>query len=324
MFRTNSLKPFKPSKGRSDLTSGLARIFSRRRLVWTDPQLALVELEAGAASSIAGGAIDERAPYHRFGSQHCPSQLGELEAADGQKLHYRLTRPQHVQQPVPLIVHVYGGPGVQRVKHEWPPLSNQLFTQAGFGILELDNRGSSNRGPEFSAPIYRGLGEVEVEDQLVAAQFAQSLDWVDADRIGVYGHSYGGYMTLMCLAKAPATFKAGASIAPVADWHLYDTHYTERYLDTPKANPDGYRESGVIAHLDGLVGQLLLIHGMADDNVLFSNSTLLMHELQSRGKPFELMTYPGAKHALQEPQVAAHRFRLILDFFRRSLGPVQG
>ncbi len=284
------------------------------------PELALVEPTTGERWPFAGGPISAAAPYHQYATQHCSSELGELKAADGQTLHYRLTRPHSVAaQGAPLIVHVYGGPGVQRVKNEWPPLSNQLFTQAGFGILELDNRGSSNRGTEFSAPIYRQLGVAEVQDQLVGAQFAQSLDWVDANRIGVYGHSYGGYMTLMCLAKAPAVFKAGASIAPVADWHLYDTHYTERYLDTPSVNPDGYASSGVIAHLDGLVGKLLLIHGMADDNVLFSNTTLLMHELQSRGTPFELMTYPGAKHALQETSVAAHRFELIVDFFRRNL-----
>lgn len=283
------------------------------------PALVLAEVGSTQRQVIAGGALDSQAPYHNFQSSHCTSELGELQAPDGQTLHYRLTRPKNLEAQAPLIIHVYGGPGVQRVKNEWPPLSNQLFTQAGFGILELDNRGSSNRGPAFSAPIYRHLGKAEVQDQLVAARFAQSLDWVDAERIGVYGHSYGGYMTLMCLATAADVFKAGASIAPVADWSLYDTHYTERYLDTPAANPDGYHQSGVVAHLDGLEGKLLLIHGMADDNVLFSNTTLLMHELQNRGKPFELMTYPGAKHALQEPQVASHRFELIVDFFRRSL-----
>lgn len=283
-------------------------------------KLALVELGTAKSWTIAGGATSDSAPYHQYANEHCASELGELQAADGQILHYRLTRPQTLSaQGAPLIVHVYGGPGVQRVKNEWPPLSNQLFTQAGFGILELDNRGSSNRGAQFSAPIYRQLGVVEVQDQLVGAHFAQSLDWVDANRIGVYGHSYGGYMTLMCLAQAPQVFKAGASIAPVADWSLYDTHYTERYLDTPSANPNGYASSGVIAHLDKLVGKLLLIHGMADDNVLFSNTTLLMHELQSRGTPFELMTYPGAKHALQETTVATHRFELIVDFFKRNL-----
>lgn len=284
------------------------------------PELVLVEPTKAERWPIAGGAISDSAPYHNYAAEHCASELGELLAADGQALHYRLTRPKTIgAQGAPLIVHVYGGPGVQRVKNEWPPLSNQLFTQAGFGILELDNRGSSNRGAEFSAPIYRQLGVAEVQDQLVGAHFAQSLDWVDANRIGVYGHSYGGYMTLMCLAQAPQVFKAGASIAPVADWSLYDTHYTERYLDTPSANPDGYQSSGVVAHLDKLIGKLLLIHGMADDNVLFSNTTLLMHELQSRGTPFELMTYPGAKHALQETAVAAHRFELIVDFFRRNL-----
>jgi dipeptidyl-peptidase-4 len=217
------------------------------------------------------------------------------------------------------VVHVYGGPGVQRVKNEWAPLTVQLFAQNGIGVLELDNRGSSNRGRSFEAPIFRQMGEAEVHDQLIGAQFAQSLDWVDSERIGVFGHSYGGYMTLMCLAKAPEVFKAGVSVAPVTDWRLYDTHYTERYLSTPDDNPEGYLSSSVFPYLDALQGKLLIIHGMADDNVLFTNATKLFKALQQRNIAFEMMTYPGAKHGLQERDVSIHRFTLILDFFQRNL-----
>lgn len=219
------------------------------------------------------------------------------------------------------MVYVYGGPGVHRVKNEWAPLLLQLFAARGFGVLELDNRGSANRGRAFEAPIYRQLGRAEVSDQILGAEFAQSLDWVDADRIGVFGHSYGGYMTLMCLAQAPKLFKAGVAVAPVSEWGLYDTHYTERYLGTPSDNPDGYRESAVLPHLDRLQGKLLIMHGMADDNVLFTHSTKLFKALQSKNKSFEMMTYPGSKHALQEQDVSIHRFNLILDFFERSLKP---
>ncbi len=208
---------------------------------------------------------------------------------------------------------------MQRVRNEWPPLLLQLFVQRGYGVFELDNRGSGNRDRPFEAPIHRQLGNVEVEDQVLGAQFLGSLDWVDPSRMGVFGHSYGGFMTIMCLARAPDVFKAGVSVAPVTDWHLYDTHYTERYLGHPDENAPGYTASSVFPHLDGLAGQLLLIHGMADDNVLYTNSTMLYRALQARQFPFEMMAYPGSKHSLQERDVSIHRFNLILDFFQRSL-----
>jgi dipeptidyl-peptidase-4 len=134
----------------------------------------------------------------------------------------------------------------------------------------------------------------------------------------VHGWSNGGYTTLMLLAKHSEAYACGIAGAPVADWALYDTHYTERYMDHPEANPEGYAASSVFTHLDGLTSKLLLIHGMADDNVLFSNSTQLMSALQKQGTPFELMTYPGAKHGLQKAD-ALHRYRTSEAFFGRCL-----
>lgn len=272
---------------------------------------------------LAAERDDAAHPYRPFLDCHVAPVLGTLTAEDGQVLHYRLTRPAESDtgRRAPLIVHVYGGPGVHRVKNEWAPLLLQLFAARGFGVLELDNRGSSNRERTFESPIYHRLGDVEVRDQLVGARFARSLEWVDPARIGVFGHSYGGYMTIMCLAKAPDVFRAGVAVAPVSQWELYDTHYTERYLGTPQDNPEGYRQSAVFAHLDGLAGRLLIMHGMADDNVLFTHSTKLFKALQSRCFPFEMMTYPGSKHALQEKEVSIHRYNMILDFFDRSLAP---
>ena len=218
-----------------------------------------------------------------------------------------------------MIVWVYGGPGAQIVRNAWPPLLLQLFAHNGFGVLEVDNRGTANRGREFERPLFRRLGDAEVRDQVAGARHAAGLDWVDGDRIGVFGHSYGGYMTLLCLARAPDLFRAGVSVAPVTDWRLYDTHYTERYLGHPDDNPEGYEASSVLSWLDGLRGRLLVMHGMADDNVLFAHTLKLQRALQTRRIPFELMTYPGSKHALQERHVSIHRFNLILDFFRRNL-----
>ena len=155
---------------------------------------------------------------------------------------------------------------------------------------------------------------------MLGIDFLTSLPYVDGHRIGVHGWSNGGYMTLMLLAKHSEAYACGVAGAPVTDWGLYDTYYTEQYMDHPRANPDGYRDSTVFAHLDGLRSKLLLIHGMADDNVLFANSTKLMAELQKRGTPFELMTYPGAKHGLRGSDLL-HRYRLTADFFSRCLQP---
>ena len=237
-------------------------------------------------------------------------------------LHYRLTKPTpfNPYKRHPVVVHVYGGPGAQRVRKEFPPLTLQLFAQAGFGVFELDNRGSANREKPFEEAIHRRLGHVEVADQLAGVEFLRTQDWVDAERIGIFGHSYGGYMVLMCLASSHA-FAAGVSVAPVTDWTLYDTHYTERYLGTPEDNPQGYHESAVLPRVANIDAPLLLMHGMADDNVLFTHTTALMKALQDAGKPFELMTYPGAKHAMQDSKVAIHRHHCILNFFRRTLAP---
>lgn len=280
------------------------------------------QAENDNAATIGANRVKLRGdhPYRAFAGEHIQPQLGAIEAEDGQALHYRLTRPERLAAPAPLVVYVYGGPGVQRVRNDWPPLLLQLFAQRGFGVLELDNRGSANREQAFETAIHQRLGNVEVRDQAKGAEFAAALPWVDGDRIGVFGHSYGGYMALMCLALAPNLFKAAAAVAPVADWRLYDSCYTERYLGRPADNPQGYEDSAVLSHLDGIQGALLLMHGMSDDNVVFTHSMRLMQALQERNKPFELMAYPNAKHSMQQRAVAVHRFNLILDFFTRRLG----
>jgi dipeptidyl-peptidase-4 len=263
--------------------------------------------------------INSGHPYHPFAANHVACEFGSVLTCDQQDLHFRLTPPLSPEGKHPVIVYVYGGPGAQKVRKEWSPLLLQLFAHYGFGVLELDNRGSSNRGRDFEAPIYQAMGSAEVEDQLLGVELLKSVPWADVDNVGIFGHSYGGYMTLMSLCKAPAIFKAGAAVAPVSDWALYDSHYTERYMGLPQDNPEAYKQSGVIAHLENLASPLLLMHGMADDNVLFTHSTLIMSELQKLGKQFELMTYPGAKHSMQETHVSTHRFNTILNFFAQHL-----
>lgn len=271
---------------------------------------------------VSGGPVNGSHPYFAYLDAHVAPEFGHIETA-GQTLHFRLTKPSPFDpaRRYPVLVHVYGGPGVQRVRRDFPPLVQQILAQAGFAVFELDNRGGSNRHKGFEDAIHGELGRVEVDDQLAGVDYLRSLAWVDGQRIGVFGHSYGGYMVLKCLGRAAGagTFAAGVSIAPVTRWELYDTHYTERYLGTPADNRAGYTRSSVFPAVEAIDVPLLLMHGMADDNVLFSHSTELMRVLQDAGVPFELMTYPGSKHALQERSVATHRYRYLLEFFGRSL-----
>jgi dipeptidyl-peptidase-4 len=220
-------------------------------------------------------------------------------------------------------VYVYGGPAAQTVTDAWPGRGdhwfNQYLAQQGFVVFSLDNRGTPRRGAAFGGALYGKQATVEVQDQLAGVDFLRRQPWVDPARIGVHGWSNGGFMVLHLLSRASERFACGIAGAPVTDWALYDTHYTERYMDLPARNRDGYRAASVFTHLDGLRSRLLLVHGMADDNVLFTNSTKLMSELQKRGIPFELMTYPGAKHGLTGADLL-HRYRLSEDFFGRCLG----
>ncbi len=275
--------------------------------------------EAGARADAPSPDVGPQHPYRPYLRNHCTPELGSLVAEDGQTLYYRLTRPRRHDKALPLILCVYGGPGVQRVRDEWPPLSLQLFVGNGFATLELDNRGGSNRAVAFEAPLRGRLGDVEVRDQALGVETISRLPWVDGNRVGVFGHSYGGYLALMCLARRADLFKAGVAVAPVTDWRLYDSHYTERYLGHPRDNPEGYRDSAVLSHLDSFKGRLLLMHGMSDDNVLFNHTLKLMDALQTRHQAFDFMAYPGARHGLQEPSVAIHRFNAILNFFRERL-----
>ena len=275
--------------------------------------------------------LDEHGGHFDVSFQDRPAPVADLRryehrtirptpGAPEETLYGRLTWPTPFdpKRRYPVIVHVYGGPGAQMVRPEQPPPVLQLFAQAGFGVFELDNRGTANRGKRFEDHLHGRLGQVEVADQLRGVEFLRGLDWVDAGRIGIFGHSYGGYMVLMCLAASHA-FRAGVAVAPVTDWSLYDTHYTERYLGKPQDNPRSYRESSPLPQAGHIDAPLLLMHGMADDNVLFAHSVKLIRALQAAGKQFELMTYPGAKHSLQERAVATHRYRCILEFFRRKL-----
>ncbi|WP_313460947.1 S9 family peptidase [Stenotrophomonas sp.] len=294
----------------------------------TPPQISLHRANGEKiATLVENNLADPQHPYARYLEAQRPVEFGTLTAADGRtELNYSLIKPAGFDpaKRYPVAVYVYGGPASQTVTNSWPGrgdhLFNQYLAQRGYVVFSLDNRGTPRRGRDFGGALYGVQGTVEVADQLKGVAWLKQQPWVDPARIGVRGWSNGGYMTLMLLAKASDQYTCGVAGAPVTDWGLYDTHYTERYMDLPANNPKGYEEARVLAHVDGLRSRLLLIHGMADDNVLFTNSTELMSALQKRGQPFELMTYPGAKHGLSGSN-ALHRYRLAEDFLGRCLTP---
>ncbi len=294
----------------------------------TPPQIELYRANGEKIATLLDNDLaDPKHPYARYVEAQRPVEYGTLTAADGKTpLHYSLIKPEGFDpsKRYPVAVYVYGGPASQTVTDSWPGrgdhLFNQYLAQHGYVVFSLDNRGTPRRGRDFGGALYGVQGTVEVADQLKGVEWLKAQPWVDGSRIGVQGWSNGGYMTLMLLAKASDQYACGVAGAPVTDWGLYDTHYTERYMNLPAANPAGYTEGRVLTHIDGLTSPLLLIHGMADDNVLFTNSTSLMSALQKRGQPFELMTYPGAKHGLSGAN-ALHRYRIAEGFLARCLKP---
>jgi dipeptidyl-peptidase 4 len=286
------------------------------------PQVSLRAADGSLITYLSENRLDSEHPDAPYLAENSVPEFGALAAADGQLLQYRLFKPAHFDSSkrYPAIIEVYGGPGVQRVLDNWTGSSfTQLLTRAGYVVFQLDNRGSASRGTAFQEPIHDRLGEVEVADQVLGARWLASQLYVDPSRLGVWGWSYGGYMTLMLMLKAPDVFRAGVSGAPVTDWTLYDTHYTERYLDRPSDNAAGYQASSVLPYVQDLRGKLLVIHGMADDNVLFLHSTKLFRKLQDLGKPFEVMVYPGAKHGLLRQHDGRHAYSAMLRFFNDNL-----
>src|ERR1700677_1605956 len=288
------------------------------------PQVSLHAADGKLLAQLLENRLDSKHPDAPYLADNSVPEFGTLTAADGQILYYRVFKPAHFDpaKRYPAIVDVYGGPGVQRVLDNWTGNSfTQILTRAGYVVFQLDNRGTAFRGTAFQAPIHDKLGDIEVADQVQGARWLAAQGYVDPARIGVWGWSYGGYMTLMLMFKAPDVFRAGVAGAPVTDWSLYDTHYTERYLDRPQNNAAGYEASSVLRYAKDLRGKLLVMHGMADDNVLFLNSTKLFRRLQDLGKPFDVMVYPGAKHGLMRQNDGRHGYKMIKRFFDENLKP---
>ncbi len=249
-----------------------------------------------------------------------PVEFGELQSDDGTLLYTAMLRPTTPApaKGYPVLVYVYGGPHAQTVRNIWGGkrhLFFQYMAQRGYVVFWLDNRGSWGRGKAFEAPVHRRLGEVELADQLVGIEYLKGLPDIDPERIGVYGGSYGGFMALNCLLRAPEHFRAGVAWAPVTDWRFYDTIYTERYMGRPAENPEGYDASAPLRYAQNLRGALLLAHGVMDNNVHFQNSVQFIDALIKADKQFELRIYPRTRHSGS----GYHFYRAMADFLFREL-----
>ena len=295
-------------------------IVSRSNPVQPD-QSYLADSEGKRLSWIEENSVTGNHPYAPFMAAHVKPEFGTLKAVDGTVLHYKILKPTLAKgQKAPVFVQVYGGPGAGRqVLGNWGGALQQYLVQHGWVVFSIDGRGTPDRGKVFEDAIYRSMSGVEVDDQLVGVNWLKKQDFVDANKIAVYGWSYGGYMTLRLLQRAPGVFAAGVSGAPVTKWELYDTHYTERYMGTPHVDGAAYKKSSALETATAMSDPLLLVHGMADDNVVFENTTALMAKLQGAAKPFETMVYPGQTHRVAGPGVSVHLWLTILNFLDRTV-----
>lgn len=251
------------------------------------------------------------------------SKIFTLKSHSGYDLFARITKPSNLiaGKKYPAVVYVYNGPGIQLINNQWP-VGNELWyyymAQNDFIVFTVDGRGTPNRGAEFEQSTFRQLGIAECEDQLDGVAFLKSLPYIDSTRIGVYGWSYGGFMTSTLMTRYPDVFKAGVAGGPVIDWKLYEIMYTERYMDTPQENPSGYEKTNVLNGVKNLTGKLMLIHGTSDDVVVQQHSMMFLKKAIDLGKQVDYFLYPGHEHNVMGKD-RVHLFNKISGFFFSNL-----
>jgi dipeptidyl-peptidase-4 len=251
--------------------------------------------------------------------------FGTFETDEGHELNYWMLHPEGFDptKKYPVLMHVYGGPGSQTVKNGWG-YSNYLWHQMlankyGYIIVSVDNRGTGNRGEQFKKCTYKQLGKYETEDQILSARWLSRQPYIDSARIGIWGWSYGGYMSSLCLAKGNKDFKAAIAVAPVTNWRYYDNIYTERYMQTPQLNAAGYDDNSPIQHVDSIKGKYLIIHGTADDNVHFQNTVEMVNKMIEKNVSFDSEFYPNKNHGIYGGNTRFHLYHRMTKFILENL-----
>jgi dipeptidyl-peptidase 4 len=279
----------------------------------------LYRADGSHIATINENKIAELADYHLS-----PMEFLAVKSRDGVQLNASIIKPPdfHPQKKYPVLVYTYGGPQAQVVRNAWGGanfLWHQLMVQKGYIIFSLDNRGSAGRGHAFETPLHFRMGAQELSDQRDGVQYLKSLPYVDANRIGIWGWSYGGHLTLHAMFEADNDFKAGFAGGPVTDWRYYDSIYTERYLGLPQKNGKAYQDSSPVKYAGQLKGKLLIAHGTGDDNVHFANTLAVINELIEAGKYVEVLAFPGRGHGVSDPPARRVLMQRVTQFFLDSL-----
>ena len=285
----------------------------------TPPRQDLYRADGSRIATINENKVAELADYHLS-----PVEFLTVKSRDGVQLNASIIKPPdfNPQKKYPVLVYTYGGPHAQVVRNGWGGanfLWHQLMAQKGYIIFSLDNRGSAGRGHAFEAPLHFRMGAQELSDQRDGVKYLRSLSYVDANRIGIWGWSYGGHMTLHAMFEAGDDFKVGFAGGPVTDWRYYDTIYTERYLGLPQRNEKGYQDSSPVKYAGQLKGRLLIAHGTGDDNVHYANTLAVINDLIDAGKYVEVLAFPGRGHGVSDSPARRVLMQRVTQFFLDNL-----
>jgi dipeptidyl-peptidase-4 len=313
---------FAPPAAGSDATAGnppVTAFVDTYSNTMNPPRQDLLRPDGSSVAVLNENKVSELANFHLS-----PVEFLQVKSHDGVMLNASMIKPPNFdpQRKYPVLVYTYGGPHAQVVLNGWGRstfLWHQMMAQRSYIIFSLDNRGSAGRGHLFEEPIHFRLGAQELSDQRDGAAYLKSLPYVDADRIGIWGWSYGGHMTLHAVFEDPEDFKVGFAGGPVTDWHYYDTIYTERYLGLLPANEHYYQDSSPIERAKSFRGKLLIAHGTGDDNVHFANTLALINELIENNKYVEVVPFPGRGHGVSDPPARRLLFERVTRFFLDNL-----
>jgi dipeptidyl-peptidase 4 len=302
-----------------DLSPDFTHFLDSYSTAMTPPRQDLYNADGSAVVALDENKVPELNDYHLQ-----PVEFFTVPGADGTPLDAEIIRPADFDpgRRYPVLVYVYGGPHAQVVLDEWQGstlLWNEMMAQKGFVIFAVDNRGTAGRGHNFETPIYHHFGKAETADLVASVSWLKQQPYVDGARIGIWGWSFGGYMTCMAMLDSGGIFKAGFAGAPVTDWRQYDTIYTERYMGTPQDNPDGYRDASPVNYAAGLEGKLLIAHATGDDNVHFANTVELAEKFVEAQKYAEYQIYAGRGHGISDAAGRIHIFNRATQFFLENL-----
>ena len=244
-----------------------------------------------------------------------------FKTADGVELNGWMLKPSNFDttKKYPVLMTQYSGPNSQQVLDKWAVSWNEYMAQEGFLVVCVDPRGTGARGEDFRKVTYQQLGKYESDDQIEAARYLGTLSYVDKSKIAIWGWSYGGFMAALCMEKGADVFNTGISVAPVTNWRFYDSVYTERYMRTPKENPDGYDDNSPLSHADKIKGNYLIIHGTADDNVHFQNTMEFTERMVQAGVPFDMATYTNRNHGIYGGNTSMHLYTKMTDYLKEKL-----